>query len=254
MYKQSAYVLALFLGSSKAINKAPESYNYFATGMNGDEDLGEDITMKGDKFHYNQALVQTPPNQPSGEPEPIKDVREFKTEGLSEPEQVHYLKPRITEGQHTTFYTQMVQLNKDEEKNVHEPEQVHILEPIAYNVESNDKSNYPDIRTAFYVQYDEKNGLWRESNLLQDDGEAIGKAALGTEVHAAATNASEGIPHRRAESAALQVDPISPGHYDPWVYEFSRENMGTYPQHVQKKKHDIGEKGIEENVHYWTND
>ena len=31
----------------------------FATGMNGDEDLGQDITMKGDKFHYNQqGLVQ----------------------------------------------------------------------------------------------------------------------------------------------------------------------------------------------------
>ena len=27
----------------------------FATGMNGDEDLGEDITMKGQKFHFNQA-------------------------------------------------------------------------------------------------------------------------------------------------------------------------------------------------------
>jgi len=26
----------------------------FATGMNGDEDLAEDITMKGDKFHYLQ--------------------------------------------------------------------------------------------------------------------------------------------------------------------------------------------------------
>jgi len=25
----------------------------FATGMNGDEDLGQDIIMKGDKFHYN---------------------------------------------------------------------------------------------------------------------------------------------------------------------------------------------------------
>lgn len=31
----------------------------FATGMNGDEDLGQDITMKGEKFHYNQSnLVQ----------------------------------------------------------------------------------------------------------------------------------------------------------------------------------------------------
>jgi hypothetical protein len=27
----------------------------FATGMNGDEDLGQDITMKGEKFHYGQS-------------------------------------------------------------------------------------------------------------------------------------------------------------------------------------------------------
>merc|ERR1740123_2094975 len=27
----------------------------FATGMNGDEDLGEDIQMKGEPFHFNQA-------------------------------------------------------------------------------------------------------------------------------------------------------------------------------------------------------
>ena len=33
----------------------PQKLNQFATGMNGDEDLGEDITMKGEKFHYNQA-------------------------------------------------------------------------------------------------------------------------------------------------------------------------------------------------------
>jgi len=44
MYKHSAYVIALFLGTSKAAR--------FATGMNGDEDLGQDITMKGQKFHY----------------------------------------------------------------------------------------------------------------------------------------------------------------------------------------------------------
>ena len=32
----------------------PSDVELFATGMNGDEDLGEDITMKGDKFHYVQ--------------------------------------------------------------------------------------------------------------------------------------------------------------------------------------------------------
>merc|ERR1719326_676859 len=37
----------------------PSDVELFATGMNGDEDLGQDITMKGEKFHYNQAnLVQ----------------------------------------------------------------------------------------------------------------------------------------------------------------------------------------------------
>jgi len=30
------------------------STKLFAVGLNGDEDLGQDITMKGEKFHYNQ--------------------------------------------------------------------------------------------------------------------------------------------------------------------------------------------------------
>jgi len=30
----------------------------FATGMNGDEDLGQNIIMKGDKYHYNQNMSQ----------------------------------------------------------------------------------------------------------------------------------------------------------------------------------------------------
>ena len=53
MYKQSTYVIAMFLGTSQAFIETPESNSYFATGMNGDEDLGEDITMKGNKFHFN---------------------------------------------------------------------------------------------------------------------------------------------------------------------------------------------------------
>ena len=43
----------------KGVSCAPGSNALFATGMNGDEDLGEDITMKGDKFHFAQHnLVQ----------------------------------------------------------------------------------------------------------------------------------------------------------------------------------------------------
>jgi len=37
---------------------APVNSELFATGMNGDEDLGEDITMKGDKFHFIQKPSQ----------------------------------------------------------------------------------------------------------------------------------------------------------------------------------------------------
>merc|ERR1712178_34617 len=39
-------------GDKFHFNQKPETNQYFATGMNGDEDLGEDITMKGDKFHF----------------------------------------------------------------------------------------------------------------------------------------------------------------------------------------------------------
>ena len=49
-------LLALIAGTQAVSRHHPHhnSYVNFATGMNGDEDLGEDITMKGDKFHFNQ--------------------------------------------------------------------------------------------------------------------------------------------------------------------------------------------------------
>ena len=33
---------------------SPPNHELFATGMNGDEDLGEDIIMKGEPYHYTQ--------------------------------------------------------------------------------------------------------------------------------------------------------------------------------------------------------
>lgn len=47
---KSFIVLSLFLGSQSALRLNQQ----YATGMNGDEDLGEDIIMKGAPFHYNQ--------------------------------------------------------------------------------------------------------------------------------------------------------------------------------------------------------
>merc|ERR1712227_258152 len=38
---------------------SPPNAELFATGMNGDEDLGEDIIMKGEPYHYNQKKEQS---------------------------------------------------------------------------------------------------------------------------------------------------------------------------------------------------
>ena len=43
--------------------------------MNGDEDLGEDITMKGDKFHFAQNLIQI------NEPHPVLDATKPQSNG-----------------------------------------------------------------------------------------------------------------------------------------------------------------------------
>ena len=62
--------MALIAGS-QAIQRhhiQHKSYVNFATGMNGDEDLGEDITMKGDKFHFVQEPTTTSkPTKPFAE-------------------------------------------------------------------------------------------------------------------------------------------------------------------------------------------
>ena len=50
-------VLAALLASavsSVKITSLDNGTNKWATGASGDEDLGQDITMKGDKFHYNE--------------------------------------------------------------------------------------------------------------------------------------------------------------------------------------------------------
>jgi hypothetical protein len=74
-YTERSPSAAGFLQTSQCISSGvegvtcvPSNHMLFATGMNGDEDLGEDITMKGDKFHYAQqrwtpVVVETAPGQ-----------------------------------------------------------------------------------------------------------------------------------------------------------------------------------------------
>ena len=47
-------VSACAAAGTAGVTCGPSDVELFATGMNGDEDLAEDITMKGDKFHYVQ--------------------------------------------------------------------------------------------------------------------------------------------------------------------------------------------------------
>ena len=64
MKTSAAVIAALFASTNAHLNIHRERLAQvgvrFATGMNGDEDLGQDITMKGDKFHYNQLAQGLP--------------------------------------------------------------------------------------------------------------------------------------------------------------------------------------------------
>jgi hypothetical protein len=70
--------------------------------MNGDEDLGEDITMKGNKFHFNQAaaLMQT-----QGEGNTEAAIHQADWTGYTFPEKMHTLDPKIAKV-NTAFYAQ----------------------------------------------------------------------------------------------------------------------------------------------------
>ena len=64
MKTQASVIAALFATASAHLNIHKERLAQvgvrFATGMNGDEDLGQDITMKGEKFHYNELAQGLP--------------------------------------------------------------------------------------------------------------------------------------------------------------------------------------------------
>ena len=97
-------------GSVSGVSCEPARELLFATGMNGDEDLGEDITMKGNKFHFNQepSLVQWDAKGLPAIPYPAQDAKEGKpkkdwNKGYDAPEQVLQMDPKIAKHA-TTFY------------------------------------------------------------------------------------------------------------------------------------------------------
>ena len=180
-YQQSAAIVALFLGTSNANRRAPHSVSLFATGMNGDEDLAEDITMKGDKFHYIQKNNSTAPVKVSkvaakteGKPEAAASKCNpgetanavdgncyFEGENVQTyadpPEKVLTVDPKIAKGL-SSFYGQtasLVQVSDEEGPKSHNTEKLHVLEPIPAQVASNSFDAFPNQRTAFYAQIED---------------------------------------------------------------------------------------------------
>ena len=83
----------------KGVSCTPSNNQLFATGMNGDEDLGEDITMKGDKFHFVQGLAQTKADPPSTAV--VYDTKGYGANGGVE--KLSFFDPKIAKA-HTSFY------------------------------------------------------------------------------------------------------------------------------------------------------
>ena len=77
-------------GEPYHFEQKPIDLKLFASGMNGDEDLGVDIKMKGEPFHFEQKAAQT---EQKGD--------DWSANG--EPEKVSILQTPIAKT-HTTFY------------------------------------------------------------------------------------------------------------------------------------------------------
>merc|ERR1711934_542744 len=102
----------------------PPNNQLFATGANGDEDLGEDIIMKGKPFHYNQKLAQEAPEEGSEaeekaeakEEDKMKEAEEkankAKVKNIAPAEKVSVLETAIAK-EHTTFYDKKMPKNGD---------------------------------------------------------------------------------------------------------------------------------------------
>jgi hypothetical protein len=91
----------LFLGTASTVSINEN----FATGMNGDEDMGEDITMKGDKFHFNQYVMMDAEPAANATANATATAPSAGTPAAKypAPEKVHTLDPKIAKA-HTTFY------------------------------------------------------------------------------------------------------------------------------------------------------
>lgn len=269
MNKTSAAVLAFLFASTQAVQLN------FASGFDGQEDMGEDIEIRGEPFHFIQKdtkMVQLhaePTVEDDGKEDldapkgkaaamaakPGNGKYEWWTRG-DPAEKVSFVDPVIAR-EHTTFYAQK---DGEEKKAPAAPEKVHVLNPNEAIAESNGPNAFPSPwRTAFY---DKVNNMWREStveNMAQQEDirnkhvrpdvyltvkHAISSTALPREEEAPKKNPyydHAGSPLVMNTDASgyikmAQVDPIAPAGYEPWVYKFSKDHMTPHLQWHDREK------------------
>ena len=262
MYKQSAYVIALLLGASSAYRLN------FATGMNGDEDLGEKITMKGEKFSYAATPISAPErNRPgaqnstaAGRYAQVGSQEESNlqlrfvnnadpAEGVLFPQTGHAI-------HHSTYYAKktpeaMFIQDEGEGSGKGTPvEGVHALAPTEQMATANGPSEfaYPNQRTTFYAQ---QQGPLAEPEKVHTLDPKIART------HTTFYDKQNRL-WRGQEMSQQKIDPVNPVNYDPWVYETSKEGMPSQRQwHAQVgaqslAEDSIGASGYNKQVHDFT--
>jgi hypothetical protein len=263
MYKQSAYVIALLLGASSAYRLN------FATGMNGDENLGETITMKGNKFSYAGTPISAPERNREGAQNATAAGR-YAQVGAQEEENLQLrfvnnadpaegvLFPQTGHAiHHSTYYakktpeTMFLQGEEEGSGKGTPTEGVHTLAPIPQMTTANGPSEfaYPNQRTTFYAQ-----GPLAEPEGVHTLDPKIART------HTTFYDKQNGLWRGQELTDKTQknkIDPISPTNYDPWVYETSKEGMPSQRQwHAQVgqslAEDSIGAKGYNGQVHDFT--
>merc|ERR1711934_831009 len=107
----SVGLLSIFLATSSAIKSAPESVELFATGMDEEAFLDEEITIKGETYHFLQKKNKKHNKKPAGV-RMIQEEMNEKPPGFDavsdEAEKVHVLQTP-NGGSRTTYYNKKTQ-------------------------------------------------------------------------------------------------------------------------------------------------
>ena len=272
-------VIALFLGSSAAYKLN------FATGMNGDEDLGQDIIMKGEKFHYAANPARTN-STAAGRYQNVQLEWDNPVQGPAE----GVLFPQTGHAEHHTTYfakkqpdesfVQWDQPVQGPAEGVLFPQTGHAEHHTTYFAKKHPDESFvqwdnpvqgPAEGVLFpqtghaehHTTYFAKKSPEEAFVGVNEDGEPEKVEVLDPKIaktHTTFYDKKNGVWRNQQLSS---VDPIGPTNYDPWVYETSRDGMGAQVQHAQQTPANatqaatqipIGQKGQRKDVYEFLND